>query len=55
MQCPAITGKFGHFNGGKAPRFEVAANRGGLNRSMQHWLEVYSQEFQSPRFFAGVD
>jgi hypothetical protein len=28
---------------------------GGLNRSMQHWLAVYSPEFQSPRFFAGVD
>ena len=28
---------------------------GGLNRSVQHWLAVYSPEFQSPRFFAGVD
>ena len=28
---------------------------GGLNWSMQHWLAVYSPEFQSPRFFAGVD
>src|ERR1035441_3364779 len=26
-----------------------------LNRSMQHWLAVYSPEFQSPRSFAGVD
>ncbi len=26
-----------------------------LNRSMQHWLEVYSPEFQSPKFSAGVD
>ena len=23
--------------------------RGGLNGSVQHWLEVYSQEFQNPR------
>jgi hypothetical protein len=28
---------------------------GELNRSMQHWLEVYSPGFQSPRSFAGVD
>jgi hypothetical protein len=28
---------------------------GGLNWSMQHWLGVYSQEFQSPRFCVGVD
>jgi hypothetical protein len=28
---------------------------GGLNRSMQHRLGVYSQEFESPRFFSGVD
>jgi hypothetical protein len=34
---------------------DLAENEGGLNRSMQHRLEVYSQEFQSPRFFAGVD
>jgi hypothetical protein len=36
-------------------RIELAANPGGLNRSMQHWLEVYSPGFQSPRSFAGVD
>jgi hypothetical protein len=34
---------------------EVLEKRGGLNRSVQHWLAVYSPEFQSPRFFAGVD
>jgi len=28
---------------------------GGLNRSLQHWLGVYSLEFQNPRFCAGVD
>ena len=27
----------------------------GLNRSMQHWLGVYSLEFESPRSLAGVD
>jgi hypothetical protein len=32
---------------------EVSENPGGLNRSMQHRLGVYSQEFQSPRFFRG--
>src|SRR5258708_39424248 len=36
-------------------RFELAQNVGGLNGSMQHWLGVYSPEFQSPRFFADVD
>jgi hypothetical protein len=36
-------------------QLEVAENPGGLNRSMQHWLAVYSPEFQSPRSFAGVD
>jgi hypothetical protein len=34
---------------------ELSENRGGLNRSMQHWLAVYSPGFQSPRFFAVVD
>lgn len=33
---------------------ELPAKSGGFNRSMQHWLGVYSQEFQSPRCFAGV-
>jgi hypothetical protein len=28
---------------------------GGLNGSMQHWLEVYTPGFQSPKFVAGVD
>src|ERR1039458_1686958 len=34
---------------------ELGGNPGGLNRSVQHWLAVYSPEFQSPRSFAGVD
>jgi hypothetical protein len=29
--------------------------KGGLNRSTQRWLGVYSLEFQSPRFSVGVD
>jgi Fic family protein len=33
----------------------VTENYGGLNRSMQHWLEVYSPAFESPRSLAGVD
>jgi alpha-mannosidase len=33
----------------------IPQTQGGLNRSMQHWLEVYSPGFQSPRSFAGVD
>jgi hypothetical protein len=33
---------------------ELAANVGGLNRSMQHWLAVYSPAFESPRSLAGV-
>ena len=37
------------------PVVELPTKRGGLNRSMQHWLAVYSPEFQSPRSFAGVD
>ena len=40
---------FGNFG------FELSDNPGGLNRSMQHWLKVYSPAFQSPRSFAGVD
>jgi hypothetical protein len=28
---------------------------GGLNRSVQHWLGVYSPEFENPRSLAGVD
>ena len=35
--------------------FEPPEKSGGLNRSMQHWLEVYSREFQSLKFSAGVD
>jgi hypothetical protein len=34
---------------------ELPETSGGLNRSMQHWLGVYSPRFQSPRSFAGVD
>jgi hypothetical protein len=34
---------------------DVPAKSGGLNRSMQHWLAVYSPAFQSPRSFVGVD
>ena len=33
----------------------VYENKGGLKGSMQHWLEVYSQEFQNPRSLAAVD
>jgi hypothetical protein len=28
---------------------------GGLNWSVQHYLEVYLPEFESPKFVAGVD
>ena len=34
------TGRFRNF-------IELAENAGGLNRSMQHWLAVYSREVQS--------
>jgi hypothetical protein len=34
---------------------ELPAESGGLNGSMQHWLGVYQREFQSLKFFAGVD
>jgi hypothetical protein len=34
---------------------EVPENQGGLNRSVQHYLEVYLLEFESPKFVAGVD
>ena len=33
----------------------VPQKSGELNRSMQHWLEVYSPGFQSPGSFGGVD
>jgi hypothetical protein len=33
----------------------AAEKTGGLNRSVQHWLEVYLREFQRPKFSAGVD
>jgi putative SOS response-associated peptidase YedK len=40
-------------NSGRAA--EVSENRGGLNWSVQHYLEVYLPEFESPKFVAGVD
>jgi hypothetical protein len=36
-------------------RIELTEKSGGLNRSVQHSLAVYSPAFQSPRSFAGVD
>src|SRR6266487_975347 len=36
-------------------RFYVPCKSGGFNGSTQHWLEVYSQESESLRFFSGVD
>ncbi len=30
-------------------------DQGGLNGSVQHWPEVYSQESQNPRSLAAVD
>jgi hypothetical protein len=44
-----------HRAGGVCVELQVAENLGGLNRSMQHWLAVYSRVFQSPRSFAGVE
>jgi len=35
-------------------RFVGPPKRGGLNRSMQHYLAVYSLAFESPRSLAGV-
>jgi hypothetical protein len=32
----------------------VPEKSGGLNRSMQHWLAVYSPAFESPRSLAVV-
>ena len=37
------------------PDSDVPAKSGGLNRSVQHYLEVYLPEFESPKFVAGVD
>jgi hypothetical protein len=34
---------------------DVHEKLGGLNRSMQHWLAVYSPAFESPRSLADVD
>jgi hypothetical protein len=36
-------------------KVEVSQNPCRLNRSMQHYLEVYLPEFESPKFVAGVD
>jgi hypothetical protein len=36
-------------------RIELTENGGGLNWSVQHYLEVYLPEFESPKFVAGVD
>jgi hypothetical protein len=33
----------------------VLEKRGWLNWSVQHYLEVYLPEFESPKFVAGVD
>jgi hypothetical protein len=38
-----------------AATHHVPEKSGGLNRSMQHWLAVYSPAFESPRSLAGVD
>ena len=43
-----------HLTAGKL-KTQVPEKSGELNRSMQHWLAVYSPAFQSPRSFAGVD
>jgi hypothetical protein len=39
------------------PTYEavVPEKRGGLNWSVQHYLEVYLPEFESPKFVSGVD
>ena len=34
---------------------ELPEKSGGLNWSVQHYLEVYLPEFESPKFVAGVD
>ena len=34
---------------------ELPEKSGGLNWSVQHHLEVYLPEFESPKFVAGVD
>jgi hypothetical protein len=36
-------------------RSKFLENGGGLNWSVQHYLEVYLPEFESPKFVAGVD
>src|SRR6266568_7402972 len=36
-------------------RLHFSDYRGGLNGWTQHWLEVYSLESESLRFFSGVD
>jgi hypothetical protein len=47
---------FGKFEIDRLPwRSKLPQTPCQLNRSMQHWLGVYSPAFQSPRSFAGVD
>jgi hypothetical protein len=52
--CKRTFMKYGIIGNYHPPRSELAANVGGLNRSMQHWLAVYSPAFESPRSLAGV-
>ena len=35
--------------------YQVPGKRCQLNRSTQHFLEVYSQEFEIPEFFLDAD
>jgi hypothetical protein len=43
------------FMGSFSAPMRIPRKRGSLNRSMQHWYEVYLQESQSLKFFADVD
>ncbi len=37
-------------------RFEPTPDKsGGLKGSTHHWLAVYPPEFETPKFFVGVD
>ena len=40
---------------GKRGSHQMSGSPGGLNWSAQHLREVYSQESESPKFFADVD
>jgi hypothetical protein len=44
-----------HSDTDSSPSCELSVMSGGLNRSMQHWLAVYSPAFESPRSLVGVD